>query len=377
MNAILAIDSFKGCLSSHEAERAASLAFGPDDEFILIPVSDGGEGFSRVVTEAAGGEFRSLAASDPLGRSVQAGYGLIRDGRTAVIETASASGLTLIPEDLRDPMKATSYGTGELMADALDNGVEEIFLGLGGSATNDGGTGMLQALGYRLVTPGGFAVPGRAVMSDIIGIDSSGRHPGLKNVRIYGFYDVDVPFCGPGGATDMFSAQKGAGPETAEALEGWMRQLGAVYSSFSGKNAIHSPGAGAAGGIGGALYSILHAGMEQGTERVLDMAGMGISIDMGFDVIITGEGKADMQTLTGKVPKGVLDYVRRHDRLRRRKPCEVYLIAGAVRDREELLSAGFDRVIQTSPDGIPAETAMDRDYAAERIRMAVESLIAG
>lgn len=377
MNAILAIDSFKGCLTSEEAESAASLAFGETDEFIRIPVSDGGEGFSRIVTKAAGGIFRSVRTVDPLGRSISAEYGLIGGGRTAVIETAAASGLTLVPEEMRNPLRATSYGTGELIADALDYGVENILLGLGGSATNDGGTGMLQALGYRMSTRQGYVMPGQAVLADITGIDDSHRHPLLRRVHICGLYDVDVPFCGKGGATDMFSAQKGAGREMAEALEGWMYRLGAVYSSFSGRNVIGAPGSGAAGGLGGALAAILHADMERGVSKILDMAGMDISLDMDFDVIITGEGKADIQTLAGKAPKGVLDYVRRHDRLRRRNPGRVCLIAGKVDDREKLLQAGFDDVIQICPEGVPKEIAMDKDYASERIRRAVEGLIAG
>lgn len=371
MNAILAIDSFKGCLTSREAEAAAAQAFGEDDDFVCIPVSDGGEGFSALLTEALGGTFRTVEASDPLGNPVRARYGLVRGGRTAIIETAAASGLTLVPPERRDPLHATSYGTGELIADALDEGVEEIFLGLGGSATVDGGIGMLQALGYRFITPYGFVVPGRAVCSDIIGVDDSTRHPRLRRVDFCGFYDVDVPFCGPGGAAELFAPQKGAGPGMVGVLEEWMQQVCAVMARYSGREVRTTPGAGAAGGIGGALHAFLHAEMTAGVTRFLDLVGMQVSLDMGYDTVITGEGRADRQTLRGKVPKGVLDYVSARSRVH---PASVYLIAGEVADRELLREAGFADILQVTPPG--AADALDRDRAATRITDAVRRLLA-
>lgn len=375
MNVILAIDSFKGCLTSLEAEKAASKAFTQDDEFICIPVSDGGEGFSKTLTDAFGGSFRTVKVSDPLGRPLEAQYGTIHNGRTAIIETAAASGLTLIDPSERNPLYTTSYGTGELIEDALNEGAEEIFLGLGGSATNDGGIGLLQALGYKFVTPGGYVIPGRAVLSNIIDVDDSGRNPRLKDCSIYGFYDVNVPFCGRGGATEIFSPQKGAGPEMVEALDDWMQQICCVYSRYCGKEIQTAPGSGAAGGIGGSIQAFLHARMFEGIEKFLDFVSMRLSLDMDFNVVITGEGKADNQTLTGKVPKGVLDYVRRYDMASKKPRTKVFLIAGKVENKDELLQAGFDGVLQVTPDNIPEKQALDKDYASSRIKETVELIL--
>ena len=231
MKAIIAIDSFKGCLTSAEAGKAALKVFA-DGEAEVIPVSDGGEGFSTILTESLGGSFRTVSCHDPLGRSIKARYGII--GRTAIIETAAASGLGLLRKDELNPLLATSYGTGELISDALEYDCEEIWLGLGGSATCDGGTGMLQALGYRfLPDDSGSFVSGdvqraapreesvsrnipNVILKDIHGIDIPERNKLLDSCKITGFYDVSAPFCGTGGAARMFAPQKGADPEMVE-----------------------------------------------------------------------------------------------------------------------------------------------------------------
>ncbi len=223
MKAIIAIDSFKGCLTSAEAGKAALKAFA-DGEAEVIPVSDGGEGFSTILTESLGGSFRTVSCHDPLGRSIKARYGII--GRTAIIETAAASGLGLLRKDELNPLLATSYGTGELISDALEYDCEEIWLGLGGSATCDGGTGMLQALGYRfLPDDSGSFVSGdiqraapreesvsrnipNVILKDIHGIDIPERNKLLDSCKITGFYDVSAPFCGTGGAARMLRAER-------------------------------------------------------------------------------------------------------------------------------------------------------------------------
>ncbi len=370
MKAILAIDSFKGCLTSAQAEEAALEVF-QEGEALAIPVSDGGEGFSKVVTDLLEGSFRTVRCSDPLGRPIEARYGIVLDGRVAVLETAAASGLCLLEKDERNPLRATSYGTGELIADALEEGVEEIWLGLGGSATCDGGTGMLQALGYRFITPDGILEDGRTLLGNIQKIDSSHRHKGLTECRIKGFYDVSVPFCGIGGAAQMFAPQKGAGPEMVEALDSWMFRLSGLYTSFSGREICSIPGSGAAGGLGGALSACLGASMVPGISQVLDLSGMDRALaDCGL--VITGEGCADLQTIRGKVPMGVLSYVRKHDEiLGLEHHTRVILLAGKVENREALLHAGFDEVIQVTPPEMHLEDALRPEMASHNIRIAL------
>ena len=395
MKAIIAIDSFKGCLTSAEAGKAALKAFA-DGEAEVIPVSDGGEGFSTILTESLGGSFRTVSCHDPLGRSIKARYGIV--GRTAIIETAAASGLGLLRKDELNPLLATSYGTGELISDALEYGCEEIWLGLGGSATCDGGTGMLQALGYRfLPEDSGSVVYGniprrilkedssvyesissdlgnipRVILKNIYGMDSSSRSKLLDSCRITGFYDVSVPFCGPGGAARMFAPQKGADPEMVESLDGWLTMLCGVFSKYSGEDVLNIPGAGAAGGIGGALGGVPGASMVQGIQKVLDISGLDSKLE-SCDIVITGEGRADAQTLRGKVPVGVLEYVRAHT-VPVHRP-KVILIAGQVSDRQQILNAGFDAVLQITPEGMPLSEALDPVTASANIMQSMQSYL--
>lgn len=371
MKAIIAIDSFKGCLTSDQAGEAALDAFG-NGEAEVIPVSDGGEGFSEILTKSLGGSFRTVSCHDPLGRSITARYGLA--GKVAIIETAAASGLCLLRKDELDPSKATSYGTGELISDALDYGAEEIWLGLGGSATCDGGTGMLQALGYRFRS-GCAPVTGNIqgiVLKDVHEMDDSSRCKLLDSCKITGFYDVSVPFCGPGGAARMFAPQKGADPQMVESLDNWLAKLCGIYSKFSGKDVMNIPGAGAAGGIGGALGGVLGASMVQGIRRVLDISGVDRKLG-SCDIVITGEGRADAQTLRGKVPVGVLEYVRTHSAPGNRP--KVVLVAGQVPDRQRLLDAGFDEVLQITPEGMPLSEALNPDTASANITKAIQSYL--
>lgn len=381
MKALVAIDSFKGCLSSVQAGQAALDAFPEGDDVGVVPVSDGGEGFSAILTEALGGVFRTVDCHDPLGRRIKARYGLVNGGKTAVIETAAASGLGLLRKEELNPLAATSFGTGELMADALGQGVVEIWLGLGGSATCDGGTGLLRALGFSFPDCGGFP-DGYGFLhssSPLIEPGECGPFTGgtgvsprcgglLGRCRITGFYDVSVPFCGSGGAARMFAPQKGATPEMAEALDARLARVCKAYSAYSGKEIICCPGAGAAGGIGGALYGVLGASMVQGIDKVLELTGFGRRLE-SCDLVVTGEGKADAQTLRGKVPFGVLEYVRRHSISRESPP--VVLLAGKVSDKESLKSAGFASVLQVTPDGTPLPDALDPVFARANITLAL------
>lgn len=355
MKAVAAMDSFKGCLTSAEAGRAAASAFLPG-ECKVLPLSDGGEGFSQILTSALGGEFVTFPCHDPLGRSIEARYGLV--GRIAVIETAAASGLCLLGKDELDPARASSFGTGELMADALERGATEIWLGLGGSASCDGGTGLLRALGYRFLSGDAEIIDGNPVLANITEIDCPDTN---KRCRVKCFYDVSVPFCGEGGAARMFAPQKGASPELVERLD---RGL-ARFAELAGIG--DCDGAGAAGGIGGALHRFLGAEMCPGIGSVLDILSMDKKL-AGCSLVLTGEGRADSQTLRGKVPLGVLQYVRA------RSDAKVVLLAGQVRDRGALLEAGFDEVLQVTPDGMPLEEALRPEVAAENIRRAARAV---
>ena len=341
MKALIAIDSFKGCLTSAQAGKAALAAF-DEGEAEVIPVSDGGEGFSAILTESLGGSFRTVSCHDPLGRPIKARYGLV--GRTAIIETAAASGLGLLRKEELNPLIATSYGTGELLLDAIEYGAEEIWLGLGGSATCDGGTGMLQALSRK----------------------------SLNLCKITGFYDVSVPFCGPGGAARMFAPQKGATPKMVEELDFRLSRLCEIYSELSGKDVLNIPGSGAAGGIGGALGGVLGATMVQGISKVLEISGFDRKLE-SCDLVITGEGCADAQTLKGKVPVGILEYVRAHSVTGKRP--KIVLLAGQVPDRQQLLDAGFDAVLQITPDGMPLSEALNPATASANITRTIRKYI--
>ena len=339
MKTLLALDSFKGCLTAPEAVDAAASALAERD-VCRLPLSDGGEGFSECLAGCLGGVFRTVSVHDPLGRPIQARYALVEDGRTAVIETAAASGLTLLKPEELDPLIASSVGTGELMQDAVEQDVEEIWIGLGGTAVMDCGAGLLKALA-----------------------------PLPANVRIKAFYDVDVPLTGPCGAPAVFGPQKGADAAAVAELERRFRRQAAAWEAAFGIDPDRVPGAGAAGGIGAALAICLNAEMHAGIAAVLDAVRFPERVaDCGL--VLTGEGKADRQTLTGKVPYGVLQATRRHA-----PGIPVVLLAGKVEDRDELLAAGFDAVIQVTSEESLKDNYLDKSFARENIRRAVQDLV--
>ena len=338
MKTLLALDSFKGCLSAAEAVDAAASAL-QGQQTVRFPLSDGGEGFTECVVTALGGRFRTVTVHDPLGRPVQARYGLVQDGRIAVIETAAASGLcTLLPSEL-DPWNASSKGTGELMRDAVEQGARTLWVGLGGTAVMDAGAGLLDAFP---------AMP--------------------EGVSLHAFHDVDVPLTGPSGAAAVFGPQKGADGRMVGLLERRFCETADRWKMQYGVDADAIPGAGAAGGIGAALAICLGARMHAGISSVLEMTGFRKHLE-GCGLVVTGEGKADRQTLAGKVPFGVLETVREHA-----PQVPVVLIAGKVEDRGALLAAGFDAVIQITPPDELMERAMEKTVAVANLRQAVQGL---
>lgn len=367
---VLAIDSFKGSLTSIEAEAAARegiLRVYPRAETLCIPIADGGEGMLDALSTLGGQEIH-LRVQGPLNDQVEARYLITADGQTAYIEMASASGLTLVPENLRNPLQTTTRGTGELMRDALDRGCRRLVIGLGGSATNDGGMGMLSALGIRFLDRQGKELEGRGMdMTATVRIDTSLAHPALKTARCTAACDVRNPFDGPQGAAFIFAPQKGATPDDVQLLDQGLQHLAQLYQQTTGIDIATLPGAGAAGGLGGALAAFLHADLRPGISLLLEANNFQDKIK-GADLIITGEGRADRQTLMGKVSAGVLNESRQ-------RGIPVVLIAGQIADEEELHAAGFYHVCATTPQDMPLRVAMQKHIAQENIRQAMEQLL--
>ena len=341
MKIVVAIDSFKGCLTSKEANQAAAegaRSVFPDAEIVQVPVSDGGEGFMEAFHAAIGGDIQEVLVRDPLLRSITAKY--LLHNQTAVIEIAQASGLTLLSKEERNPMVATSYGTGQLVADAVRKGARHIIVGLGGSATSDAGMGMLHAL-----------------------IDTFAKHGSwdditeLKDVRFTIASDVKNPLCGENGAAHVFASQKGATEEMVFQLDEQARKFAELSARHFGYDRSEHEGAGAAGGLGYAFLQYMNAECKPGIQLLLETIAFK-DIVKGSDVVITGEGSADRQTLMGKLPIGILQ---------QSSDVPVCLIAGRISDHKELLKAGFDHVACINPDGISLEEAMHKEVAMQNI----------
>ena len=342
MKVIVAIDSFKGCLTSREANQAATAGIEekmPGAEVVQIPVSDGGEGWLEAFGSAIGGELVEVTVHDPLLRPVVAPY-LVK-GETAVIEMAKASGLTLLSPEERDPTRATSYGTGQLVVNAVRRGCRHIIVGLGGSATSDCGIGMLRAI------IDGFTE--RGTWDDVRALD---------DVHFTIATDVANPLCGNNGAAYVFSPQKGATPEMVVALDARAKRFAEVSAKHFGYDRQNMSGAGAAGGLGYAFLQYMDADCRSGIDILLDAIHFD-DLLKDADLVITGEGSADRQTLMGKLPYGILQ--RSHG-------VPVTLIAGRVADRQALLDAGFSRVECINPPDLPIEDAMKPETAIINIK---------
>ncbi len=370
---IVAIDSFKGCLTSAEANRAAVegiLARMPEVEVLSIPVSDGGEGWleafrsptptpspvgrgtspTPTLTSREGsptptlpsreGALVEVDVRDPLMRHISAPYLVMGD--TAVIEIAKASGLTLLNEEERNPMIATSYGTGQLVADAVRRGCRHIIVGLGGSATSDCGIGMLRAIIDNFAKHGSW--------DDVHELDA---------VHFTIATDVTNPLCGENGAAHVFAPQKGATQEVVQLLDARAKRFAEVSARHFGYDCQNEPGAGAAGGLGYAFLQYMNAERQSGIDLLLDTIGFDRLLD-NASLVVTGEGASDRQTLMGKVPYGILQRAKAHQ-------VPVALIAGRIEDRQELLHAGFSQVLCINPPNLPAEEAMKPETAKRNI----------
>lgn len=348
MKIVVAVDSFKGCLSSAEANRAAArgaVCACSDADVVQLAVSDGGEGFLEAFRAAAGGQTVEAVVSDPLMRPVAARYLLCGD--TAVLETAQASGLMLLSASERNPLMASSYGTGQLVADAIGRGARHIIVGLGGSATSDAGVGMLRAL------------------RDAMGIDDVWSDlKQLAGVRFTLASDVQNPLCGEHGAAAVFAPQKGATAEMVAQLDERARQFAESSALLLGRDCSQDTGAGAAGGLGYAFMQYFGAACRSGADVLLDAAGFSETA-RDASMIITGEGSADRQTLMGKLPVGIL---------RRAAGVPVFLIAGRLSHRDELLQAGFADAVCINPPGLDLSEAMRKEVAQRNIAETVERI---
>ena len=307
MKIVIAMDSFKGSLSAAEAGRAAACGIRkamPDAEVQIFPVADGGEGTVDALVSGLQGRYRRISVSDPLGRPVEAQYGILPDG-TAVIEMAAASGLPLLSEAERNPMQTTTYGFGEMIADAIHQGCRSFLLGIGGSATNDGGIGCLQALGFAFLDERGNPVPyGAKGLGAVYHISTDDVMPELSACRFDVACDVNNPLCGVNGCSYVFAPQKGADADMVAEMDRMMQRYSALVKEFAPDSDADLPGSGAAGGLGFALRTFLHADLQPGIALVIQKTGIDTAIREA-DLVVTGEGRMDAQTVMGKVPVGI------------------------------------------------------------------------
>lgn len=368
---VVACDSFKGSVSSLEVARSVEAGIYkvfPDCEVLKFPLADGGEGTMAVLVKIMNGRIVSCPAHDPLMRPIQAEYGLSEDGKTAVIELATASGLTLVSEDKRNPMRTTTYGTGELIKDALFRGCTHFLLGIGGSATNDAGVGMLQALGFRFLDKEGRELgTGGQILASIHSIDRLGVLPQLRQASFTIACDVDNPFSGEKGAAYVYARQKGADAAMIDQLDKGLKHFAAIVKASENKEIDTQPGAGAAGGLGGGCIAFLEATLKSGVQMVLEALDFDRHIQ-NADLIITGEGRLDRQTGMGKAPAGVLEAGRNQQ-------IPVIALGGSVEDTEELNRQGFQAVLPIQPGPVSLEQAMDKTFACRQIERTVEQLM--
>ena len=308
MKIVIAPQGFKATISGLEAARAIRrgvTAALPDAETVLVPVADGGDGTMQALVDATGGQVFTSRVTGPLGQLLDAQWGVMGDSRTAVIEMALASGLALVPQRRRNPRITTTAGTGEILKEALDRGYDRIVVGLGGSATNDGGVGLASALGARFLDGGGNPLPpGGAALARLDRIDVEALHSALAGATIVAATDVTNPLCGPDGASAVFGPQKGASPEVVQELDAALANYARIVARDLGRDVAEQPGAGAAGGLGAGLMAFAGASLQPGIDMVCDVLGFDALLE-GADLVITGEGRADHSTIFNKAPVGV------------------------------------------------------------------------
>jgi len=378
MKIVIAPDSFKENLTSLEV--ASEIETGlkrvwPNATYVKVPMADGGEGTVQSLVDATGGQIVKVEVSGPMGAKVLASYGLLGDGRTAVIEMAEASGLPLVPKEQRNPLLASTFGTGELIADAIKRGVGEIILGIGGSATNDAGAGLAQALGVRFISFGGAPIHDLIAggdLDDVHAVDMSAVNPGLAKIHISVACDVTNPLCGEKGASRVYGPQKGATPEMVEKLDKNLAHFAQVIRRSIGIDVADRPGAGAGGGIGGGLMAFTNATLKRGVELVVAATRLDEHMQ-GAALAVTGEGRVDFQTAFGKTPSGVAAAARKHG-------VPVVAIGGGLSDDASgVFAHGIDGLETATPNAMPLEVAIrkSRQYLQDAAERAARLILIG
>ena len=357
MKIVLAPDSFKNSVTAIEASHAMRAGFEkafPKATYVEVPMADGGEGTVQSMVDATGGRFLTAEVVNPLGQKVTAQYGILGDRETAVIEMAAASGIQFINEQTRNPLVTTTYGTGQLIDAAVKQGVKTIIIGLGGSATNDGGAGMAQALGVQLLNANQQALAfGGGALADLASIDATGMLPALANVKIVIASDVTNPLIGEKGASAVFGLQKGATPEMIAQLDQNLAHYAAIIERDLGVSVAQTPGAGAAGGLGAGLLAFTKAQLQPGVEIVIEKTQLKTAV-VDADIVVTGEGGIDFQTQYGKTPIGVAQAVKAVN-----PQATVIAIAGNIGEGTDVLyDLGIDSIFCSTPGVMPLEKAL-------------------
>ena len=371
MKVVVAVDSLKGSLTSMEAGMAVRdgiLLAKPDADIIVKPLADGGEGTTDALIEGMNGERIDLTVTGPTHTPVNAYYGYLKDSNTAVMEMASAAGITLVPDEARNPLLATSYGVGEMINNALQKGCRNFIIGIGGSATNDGGIGMLKALGVRFFDKNDLdSGEGGQALAKVARIDISGLNPLLKECHIQVACDVNNPLCGPNGSTYVYGPQKGVTEDMKKQLDKDMEHFAKVTANTLGKDYRNTPGAGAAGGLGFAFLSYIGAALTPGIELILNAIGLEQELS-NADVVVTGEGRLDFQTAMGKAPVGVAKLAKKYN-------AKVIAFAGSVtKDANACNKEGIDAFFPILRGVCTLGEAMEPAHARENMTAAAEQV---
>ncbi|MFP4974425.1 glycerate kinase [Paenibacillus sp. CN-4] len=355
MTFVLAPDSFKESMTAKEVciamEKGLRKVF-DQANFVHVPMADGGEGTVQSLVDASGGQLYTAEVTGPLGAPVTASYGILGDGVTAAVEMASASGIHYVNKETRNPLITTTYGTGELIRGCLDKGIKKIIIGIGGSATNDGGTGMAEALGVRFLDEAGEPLPrGGGSLNRLAVIDTSALDPRLQEVQLIVASDVTNPLCGERGASRVFGPQKGATPEMVEHLDASLRHYAGIARQQLGKDVADTPGAGAAGGLGAGLLLFTRSEMRKGIEIVIEYTRLKEKL-AAADYVLTGEGGIDFQTQYGKTPFGVAQAAKEAGK-------KVIAVAGYIGEGVEVLyGEGIDAVFGIVPGASELERVL-------------------
>lgn len=372
MRYVVAIDSFKGSLTSLEAGNAvkdAILDFDETCEVVVLPLADGGEGTVEAMYNGLGGTLIELSVAGPLTEKVNAKYCVLPDGKTAVVEMAAAAGLTLVEPEKRNPLKTTTYGVGELIKDAVNRDCRRFIVGIGGSATNDGGTGMLSALGFGFTDKNGASIPlGAKGLEALCNISTENILPQIKACTFRVACDVTNPLCGELGCSKIFAPQKGATDEDIAKMDLWLKNYGEKTKEIFLHSDPEYPGTGAAGGLGFAFFTYLNATLESGVNIILNEIGFERYLE-NADVVITGEGRLDSQSAMGKAPVGVAQIAKKHNK-------KVIAFAGSVSsDAKALHNYGIDEFYQITPDDMPLCEAMKKEVAYKNLYNTVQKVI--